>query len=164
MANKSGTAMAPREGAGVSILSDPFFRNFDQRMRRLFGEGFGRFLEPLPEESWSVTTWAPSCDIYETDNEIVVKAELPEVKKENILVSLENNMLTIRGERKFEEETKKENYHRIERSYGDFVRSFTLPSFADQNKINAEYKDGVLRVTIAKREETKPKQVEVKIK
>jgi HSP20 family protein len=164
MATKPGTAMAPREGAVGSILTDPFFRNFDQRMRRLFGEGFGRFFEPLPEESWSVTTWTPSCDIYETDNEIVVKAELPEVKKENIQVGLENNMLTIRGERKFEEETKKENYHRVERSYGEFMRSFMLPSFADPNKINAEYKDGVLRVTIAKREETKPKQVEVKVK
>jgi HSP20 family protein len=164
MATKPGTAMTPRESGVGSILTDPLFRSFDQRMRRLFGEGFGRFLEPLPEESWSITTWTPSCDIYETDNEIVVKAELPEVKKENIYVGLENNMLTIRGERKFEEETKKENYHRVERSYGEFMRSFMLPSFADPNKINAEYKDGVLRVTIAKREETKPKQVEVKVK
>ncbi|MCI0664775.1 MAG: Hsp20/alpha crystallin family protein [Acidobacteria bacterium] len=95
---------------------------------------------------------------------MVVKAELPEVKKENIKVSLENNVLMIRGERIYEEEAKKEYYHRIERSYGEFVRSFMLPSFADPNKINAEYKDGVLRVTIAKREESKPKQVEVKVK
>lgn len=163
MAEKSGTAIAPREGFGGLLSRDPFFRGFDRYLRQLFGEGFGRFPEPF-EEDWSLMTWAPSCDIYETDNDIVVKAELPEVKKENIKVSLENNMLTIRGERKFEEETKKENYHRIERSYGEFMRSFTLPTFADPNKINAEYKDGVLRVTIAKREEAKPKQVEVNVK
>jgi HSP20 family protein len=164
MANKSGTALAPREVIGGMLSADPFFRNFEQRMKRVFGEGFGRLFEPIAEESWSVTTWAPTCDVYETDNEIVVKAELPEVKKENIQVNLENNVLTIRGERKFEEETKKENFHRIERSYGEFERSFTLPSIADPNKINAEYKDGMLRVVIGKREEAKPKQVEVKIK
>ena len=164
MAEKSGTGIAPKENFGGLISRDPLFRGFERNMRRLFGEHFGRFLEPLEEENWSLTTWSPSCDIYETDNEIIVKVELPEVKKENIKVSLENNVLAIRGERKFEEETKKENYHRIERSYGDFVRSFRLPTFADPNKINAEYKDGVLRVSISKREESKPKQVEVKIK
>ncbi|MCI0337479.1 MAG: Hsp20/alpha crystallin family protein [Acidobacteria bacterium] len=163
MANKTGASLAPKEGFGGIISRDPFLRDFEQRMRRIFGEGFGRFFEPSAEESWSLTAWAPSCDIYETDNEIVVKAELPEVKKENIKVSLENNVLMIYGERKFEEETRKENYHRVERSYGEFMRSFTLPSFVDPNKINAEYKDGVLRVTIAKREEAKPKQVEVKV-
>jgi HSP20 family protein len=164
MANKSGTALAPKESFGGLFSTDPFFRNFEQKMRRYFGEPMGRFFEPFGEESWSVTTWTPSCDVYETDNEIVVKAELPDVKKENIQVNLENNMLTIRGERKFEEETKKENYHRVERSYGEFMRSFSLPPFADPNKINAEYKDGVLRITIGKREEAKPKQVEVKVK
>jgi HSP20 family protein len=94
----------------------------------------------------------------------VVMAELPEVKKEDVYVSIENNMLTILGERKFSEEMKKENYHRFERSYGEFMRSFTLPSFVDANKVNAEFKDGVLRVTLAKREEAKPKQIEVKVK
>lgn len=86
------------------------------------------------------------------------------MKKEDIHVSLENNLLTIRGERKFEEETKKENYRRVERSYGEFLRSFWLPSFADPNKISADYKDGALRVTIGKREEAKPKEIEVKVK
>jgi HSP20 family protein len=118
----------------------------------------------LWEENWSLTTWAPVCDIYETDNEIVVKAELPEVKKEDVHVSIENNLLTIRGERKLSEETKRENYHRLERRYGAFTRSFTLPSFADTSKINAEFKDGMLRVTLPKREEAKPKQIEVKVK
>lgn len=165
MANKPVTAMAPKEGIGGIIAADPFFRDFERGLRRFFGEGFGRFLEPAGGvEEWTLKTWAPTCDIYETDNEIVVKAELPEVKKEDIQVKLENNLLSIRGERKMEEEAKKENYHRIERSYGEFVRSFTLPSFADPNKINAEYRDGVLRVTIGKREEAKPKQVDVKVK
>jgi len=161
MANKTGTAMAPtatREG----LVFDPF-RNFEERMKRFFGEGFDPF-KKLAEENWSLATWSPTCDIYETDNEIVVKAELPEVKKEDVNVSVENNILTLRGERKFSEETKKENYHRLERSYGEFSRSFTLPNFVDAGKINAEFKDGMLRVTMPKREEAKPKQIEVKVK
>ena len=120
-------------------------------------------MEPLTEENWSMRAWAPKCDIFETDNEIVVKIELPDVKREDIKVSLENGLLTIRGERRFEEETKRESYHRVERSYGEFRRSFTLPDFADPGKVNAEYKDGILRVTVAKREEVKPKQIDVKV-
>lgn len=132
-------------------------------MRRFFGEGlnpFGKFAE----ENWSLSTWSPACDIYETANELVLKAELPEVNKEDVQVSIENNVLTIRGERKFEAETKKENYHRVERNYGEFIRSFALPTFVDASLINAEFKDGVLRVTLPKRAETKQKQVEVKVK
>jgi HSP20 family protein len=162
MANKSATAMAPRgfrEMAGF----DPF-RQLQERFNRMFGEGFDPFWRPFGEENWSLSTWAPACDIYETDNEVVVKAELPEVKKEDVHVSFENGVLTIRGERKFSEETKRDNYHRLERSYGEFVRSFTLPSFVDAGKINADFKDGMLRVTMAKREDAKPKQIEVKVK
>ena len=161
MANKSGTGLAPARGARELMGFDPF-RPFEERFKRFFG-GFEPFMTS-GEENWSLGAWAPACDIYETDNEIVVKAELPEVKKENVYVSIDNNLLTIRGERKFSEETKKENYHRVERSYGEFMRSFTIPSFVDANKVNAEFKDGVLRVTFAKREESKPKQIEVKIK
>jgi HSP20 family protein len=162
MAEKTGTALAPARALRELIARDPF-RYFQQRLNRFFEEPFGA-LAPFGEEPWSLTSWSPACDIYETDSEIVVKAELPEVEKENVHVTLENNVLTIRGERKFEENTERENYHRVERSYGEFVRSFTLPSFADPNKVNAEFKDGMLRVTIAKREEAKPKQVEVKVK
>ena len=115
-------------------------------------------------ENWSLATWMPACDIYENNNEIVVKVELPEVKREDVRVSIENNILTIHGERKLSEETKKENYHRVERNYGEFTRSFTLPGFVDTNKVNAEFKDGILRVTLAKREEAKPKYVEVNVK
>ncbi len=161
MANKTGTALAPvssREFLGF----DPF-RNFEDRIKRFFGEGFDP-LKKMSEENWSLATWSPTCDIFETDNEIVVKAELPEVKKEDVNVSIDNNVLSIHGERKLSEETKKENYHRLERSYGEFSRSFTLPNFVDAGKVNAEFKDGILRVTLPKREEAKPKQVEVKVK
>jgi HSP20 family protein len=161
MANKSGQALAPTRSFREMMGFDPF-RQFEDRFRRFF-EGIEPF-RTAGEEPWSLAAWAPVCDIYETDNEIVVKAELPEVKKEDVYVSIENNVLTIRGERKFSEETKKENYHRVERSYGEFTRSFTLPPFVDSGKVNAEFKDGMLRVTLAKREEAKPKQVEVKVK
>ncbi|HQR36118.1 MAG TPA: Hsp20/alpha crystallin family protein [Blastocatellia bacterium] len=162
MSNKTGTAMAPVANREF-VAFDPF-RNFEDRMKRVFGGEVFAPLGKLAEENWSLTSWSPSCDIYETDNEIVVKAELPEVKKEDVSVSIENNVLSIHGERKFSEETKKENYRRLERSYGEFSRSFTLPSFVDINKVNAEFKDGMLRVSLPKREEAKPKQVDVKVK
>jgi len=135
--------------------TDPFSL-LQNRLNRLF--------EPYAEETLPLTTWVPACDIYETDKEIVVKAELPGLKKEDVFVSIENNVLMIRGERKFEGEVKRENFHRVERTYGEFLRSFTLPTFIDANKILAEFKDGLLMVTLPKREEAKPKQIEVKIK
>lgn len=158
MTNKTGTAMVPMRALRELMGFDPF-RKFPER----FFEGFDPFLTS-GGENWSLVTWAPACDIYENNNEIVVKVELPEVKREDVRVSIENNLLTIHGERKLSEETKKENYHRVERNYGEFTRSFTLPGFVDTNKVNAEFKDGILRVTLTKREEAKPKQVEVKVK
>ena len=161
MTTKGATGMVPvKSGLG---LVDPFFRTFQERMNRLLGENLGAWMEPFTEENWSIKAWAPKCDIFETDNEIVVKVELPDIKLEDIHVGIENNMLTIRGERKFEEETKKENYHRVQRSYGEFRRSFTLPTFADPAKVHAEYKDGILKVSLGKKEEVKPKQIEVKV-
>ena len=162
MSSKSGTALAPMRSSREMSSFDPF-RQMQERFNRVFGENLD-FFKPMVEENWSLSTWVPACDIYENDNEIVVKAELPEVKKEDVHVAIENNVLSIRGERKFSEETKQENYHRVERSYGEFMRSFTLPSFVDASKVNAEFKDGLLRVTMAKREEAKPKQIEVKVK
>ena len=162
MANKAGTALAPMRGLRDMASFDPF-RQMQERFNRVFGENVDLF-KPMKDENWSLSTWAPACDIYENENEIVVKAELPEVKKEDVQVAIENNVLSIRGERKFSEETKEENYHRVERSYGEFMRSFTLPSFVDASKVNAEFKDGLLRVTMPKREEAKPKQIEVKVK
>jgi len=158
MANRTGTAMAPARSQLGLTTNDPF-RHFQERLNRFFGEAY-----PSHEENWSVTTWAPACDIYETENEIIVKAELPEVKKENVKVTLEDSVLTIRGERNLESETKRENYHRVERRYGEFVRSFTLPAITDPARIKAEFKDGMLRITMPKREEAKPKQVEVTVK
>jgi HSP20 family protein len=154
-----GTALAPLKVLR-GFSTDPF-REFQRRLNRFFGEEIG-FL-PEGEENISLSTWAPICDIFENENEVVVKAELPGLNKENVKVGVENNVLTIYGERKFEEETKRENYHRLERSYGDFIRRFTLPNYVDVGKIRAEFKEGVLNVTLPKRAEVKPKQVEVKV-
>jgi HSP20 family protein len=133
---------------------------FQNRLNRLFDFPFA----PFAEETLPLTAWVPPCDVYETDKEIVVKAEIPGLKKEDVFVSIENNVLMIRGERKFADEVKRETYHRVERSYGEFLRSFTLPTFIDPNKILAEFKDGLLWVFLPKREEAKPKQIEVKVK
>jgi HSP20 family protein len=151
-----GTALAPSK-IFRRLSADPF-REFQ---RHLFGEGVGFW--PEAGESVSLSTWAPACDVFETDHEIVIKAELPGLKRENVKVSVENNVLTIQGERRFEEETKQENYHRLERSYGEFIRSFALPNYVDTAKIGAEFKDGILNVTLPKRAEAKPKHVEVKV-
>jgi len=154
---KPGTAVAPARSA-LARRFDPFL---EMPFNRLF-EGLN-LLTPFAEE-FPLTKWTPACDIYETEKELVVKAELPGIKKENVNVTIENNLLTIHGERKFEEETKKDNYHRVERSYGEFMRSFTLPVFVDPAKILAEFNEGILKLTLPKREEAKPKQIEVKVK
>ncbi|MEW6369181.1 MAG: Hsp20/alpha crystallin family protein [Acidobacteriota bacterium] len=107
--------------------------------------------------------WSPAVDIYETGSDIVVKAELPEVDKKDIKISIESNTLTLQGERRVEKEIKEEDYHRIERSYGSFSRSFTLPVTVDQEKVQADYKDGVLRITLPKKPEHKPKQIAVNV-
>ena len=150
-----GTAMAPIKSLRNLMTADPFYL-LQNRLNRLF--------EPFAEESFPLTTWVPACDIYETAKEIVLKAELPGLKKEEVLVSIENNVLLIRGERKFEEDVKRENIHRVERTYGEFLRSFTLPTFIDANMILAEFKDGLLVVTLPKREEATMKQIEVKVR
>lgn len=156
----TATGLAPLRGFRNLMTTDPF-RAFQERMNRLFEEGWGPLA--FPEEALAVTAWTPSCDIYETEGEFVIKAELPEVKKENVHVTVENNMVTLRGERKFEEETKRENYRRVERRYGEFIRTFSLPVTIDAAKIKAEFKDGMLRVTLPKREEAKAKTVDIKI-
>jgi HSP20 family protein len=115
------------------------------------------------KEMLTVCEWAPSVDITEDEKEFLVKADLPEVKKEDVKVTVENGVLTITGERKFEKEEKGKKYHRIERSYGNFLRSFTLPDTVEGAKVNAEFKDGVLKVHLPKTEKAKPKSVEVKV-
>ena len=127
------------------------------RLSRVFGRrGNGN-------DEITLADWAPLADITEDDKEYVIKAELPDVKKEDVRVTVENGVLTISGERKFEKEEKKKKYHRIERAYGTFVRSFTLPDVADAGKVKAEFKNGVLTVHVPKSEKAKPKQVEVNI-
>jgi HSP20 family protein len=108
--------------------------------------------------------WSPAVDIIETENELVLKADLPEVKLEGIDIRVENETLTLKGERRFEKEEKAKGYHRIERNYGSFVRSFTVPSTVESDRVSAEYKNGVLTVTLPKKEAAKPRQVKVEVK
>ena len=134
------------------------------RMNRLFDESFRGAGRAVPDEDWALGgSWAPAVDIYEKDGNIVLQAELPGIDSKDVDIRLENNVLTLRGERKFDSEVKRDHYHRVERSYGGFTRSFTLPSIVDQEKIKAEYRDGVLRLTLPKREEAKPKQINIAI-
>ncbi len=115
------------------------------------------------ERGLVATEWAPAVDITEDDREYLIKAELPELKKEDVKVTVENGILSITGERKFEKEEKGKKYHRIERSYGTFTRSFGLPEDADTEKVEAKFSDGVLHVQVAKSEAAKPKHIEVKV-
>jgi HSP20 family protein len=160
----TGTHMLPTKGLHALLPTDPF-RLFPNRNNRLFEDAFNLFrpFAPFTEETLPLTTWTPLCDIYETEREIVLKMELPEVKKEDVRVTLENNVLTMRGERKFEERAEGENYHRVERQYGEFMRSFSLPTTVDPEGIKATYKDGVLAMTLPKRKDARPKQIEVKV-
>lgn len=113
------------------------------------------------KESITLAEWSPLVDITEDDKEYRIKAELPEIKKEEIKFTVENGVLVISGERKLEKEEKGRKYHGVERAYGSFVRSFSLPDDADADKVNAEFNDGVLKVHIAKSESARPKQIEV---
>lgn len=114
-------------------------------------------------ENSTLTAWVPAVDVYETEDELVIKADLPEVAEKDLDVRIENNKLTIRGERKFEQKVKEENYLRVERSFGSFSRSFTLPHSVDTQAIKAQYTEGVLAVTLPKRAESKPKQVKINV-
>ena len=135
---------------GVTALQD--------QINRLFNDNFER----VGEES-NLTAWAPSVDIYETEQELVVKADLPDVDPKDLDIRVENNILTIRGERKFEKKVNEENYLRVERSYGAFARSFTLANTINSEAIKADYHNGVLTLSIPKREEAKPKQIKVNV-
>jgi len=142
---------------------DPFreLENVHRRLTNLLDDG-GRSRRN-GKESMAVADWAPVVDITEDEKSYVFRAELPEVKKEDVHVTVEHGVLTLSGERKFEQEEKSKKYHRIERSYGSFTRSFALPDDVDGAKVNAAYKDGVLTVTVAKSESAKPKHIEVKV-
>ena len=128
-------------------------------VNRLFDNSFTRELSGHAD----LATWAPAVDIYETENELVVKAELPDFQDKDIDVRITNNTLTIRGERKFENNVKEENYLRIERAYGSFMRSFSLPNTVSSENIRADYRNGVLTLHMTKREESKPKQIKISV-
>ncbi len=132
---------------------------FEDRFNRLFNQTLSPF---FGEEGLRTWTWTPPVDIYETQDHVVIKAELPGVDPKDVEVRVENGTLYLQGQRKFENEVKDENYHRIERSYGSFVRNFPLPSSVDSDKATAQYKDGVLTLTMPKREEAKPKAIKIR--
>ena len=139
---------------------DPFrdLSVLQERMNRLF-EDAGRTYRG--DEAAATTTWSPAVDIFETENDIIVRAELPGIERKDIALNLDNNVLTLKGERKFEKETRQENYHRIERSYGGFSRAFSIPAIVDEEKIRADYKDGILSIALPKKEQVKPKQIKI---
>ena len=142
---------------------DPFkeMNELNKRLNSLFTLSPSR--QSDGKEAMTVAEWLPLVDITEDDKQYLIKAELPEVKKEEVKVTVENGVLTLSSERKFEKEEKDKKYHRIERAYGSFTRSFTVPDDADDSKVSAEFKDGVLTVRLAKDEKARPKSIEVKV-
>src|SRR5215468_8809741 len=141
------------------VRYDPFrdLRTLQEEVNRLFSTN----LRTFGDEGIGRGAWNPSVDIYENKDQIVLEAELPGMKQEDFDLSIENNVITLRGERKFEKTDETDNYHRVERSYGSFTRSFTLPQTVSAEGASAEYNNGVLRVTLPKREETKARRIQV---
>jgi len=131
-------------------------RDFDRLFREAFSPVFGKV-------ELSTRTWAPPVDIYETDENLVLKAELPGINPDSVEIRVEDNTLYLKGERKFEKEVKEQNYHRVERSYGTFTRTFSLPGSIDADRVAASYKDGVLTLTMPKKEEAKPKTIKINV-
>ena len=139
---------------------DPFreFATLQDRMNRLFPRG-----PEGQDESLTSTAFAPPVDVYEDEHNVTLKIEVPGIDEKDIDVRIENNTLTVHGERKFEKEEKEENYRRVERQYGSFTRTFTLPNTVNQESVQANYDKGVLKITLAKKAEAKPKQIKVNV-
>src|SRR5215470_10218992 len=133
--------------------------NLQEQLNRVFTD----LVDRSTSRESNLTTWAPAADIYETEHELVVKVDAPDVDPKDLDIRVENNILTIRGERKFENKVNESNYLRVERAYGSFARSFALASTVNAEAIQADYQNGVLALTIPKREEAKPKQIKVNI-
>jgi HSP20 family protein len=149
----------------LSVRRDPFneFGSFAKTINdlsRAFNAGLPRF----GDDGLVSGNWSPTVDVYEDQNGTILEADLPGVKPGEFELAIENNVLTLKGERKFEKKVEEGNYHRVERSYGSFTRSFTLPSTVDVNNVAADFKDGVLKVTLPRKEETKPRQIQVQVK
>ena len=140
---------------------EPFreFATLQDRMNRLFRDSFGEGRE----EALTTSTFAPAVDVYEDEHHITLKVEVPGIEEKDIDVRIENNTLTVHGERKYEKEEKEENYRRVERQYGSFTRSFTLPTTVSTENVTAHYDKGVLKVKLAKKAEAKPKQIKVNV-
>lgn len=140
---------------------DPFrgLSSVQEQMNRMFEDSFFR---GWGDDS-AITRWSPAVDIYETAGELVIKADLPDINEKDLDIRIENNTLTIRGDRKFENTVSEDNYLRVERAYGSFTRSFSLPNTVDTEAIQADYRNGVLTVKLPKREEAKPKQIKVSV-
>ncbi|MBD0371517.1 MAG: Hsp20/alpha crystallin family protein [Pyrinomonadaceae bacterium] len=143
------------------VRYDPFrdLRSLQDEVNRLFSTNLSRAFD---DEGIARGAWMPNVDIYENKDQIVLEAELPGMNREDFDLSIENNIITLRGERKFEKKDDGDNYHRVERAYGTFTRSFTLPQTVSAEGATAEYKNGVLRVTLPKREEVKARRIEIK--
>ncbi|HVG18641.1 MAG TPA: Hsp20/alpha crystallin family protein [Blastocatellia bacterium] len=158
---KTGTQLAPSRAFRNFMTVDPFreLLNLQRGINQLFDNSVGQG----SSEGVALNTWTPTVDIYEDETSFMIKLELPEVNREDVKVNLHENTLSISGERRLENEDKRDGYHRVERSYGQFYRSFTLPPNVNPEGINAQFKDGMLRLSIPKKEEAKPKQIEVNV-
>jgi HSP20 family protein len=145
------------------VRRSPFFElnSLQDRVNQLFNQTFGGFENAGFEQPLMSENFLPPVDILENEHNIIIQAEIPGVKQEDLKITLENNVLTITGERKFEHEEKKENFHRMERRFGKFTRSFTLPASVDAEKVNANFENGLLNITLPKREEFKAKQITI---
>jgi HSP20 family protein len=141
---------------------DPFreFSTLQDRMNRLFRESYG---PEGREESLTTTSFAPPVDVYEDEHSVTLKIEVAGIDEKDIDVRIENNVLTVHGERKFEKEEKEENFRRVERQYGSFTRTFTLPTTVDAEKVSANYDKGILKIALPKKAEAKPKQIKVNV-
>jgi len=141
---------------------EPFreFSTLQDRMSRLFRESFS---DPGRDESLVASSFAPAVDVYEDEHNVTLKIEVPGIEEKDIDIRVENNLLTVHGERKIEKEEKEENYRRVERQYGSFTRTFTLPNTVDTDNVQATYDKGVLKITLPKKAEAKPKQIKVNV-
>ena len=144
----------------MTFLARRDLSTLQDRMNRIFRESFS---PERPDEALTTSNFAPPVDVYEDEHNISLKIEVPGIDEKDINVSIENNTLTVHGERRFEKDEKEENFHRVERMYGSFTRSFTLPNTVDSDQVNAHYEKGVLKIRLAKKAEAKPKLIKVNV-
>ena len=144
----------------MTVLARREFSTLQDRVNRILRESF---TPQSPEEALTTSNFAPPVDVYEDEHNITLKIEVPGIEEKDINVSIENNTLTVRGERRFEKDEKEENYHRVERMYGTFTRSFMLPNTLDPEQVSAHYEKGVLKIRLAKKAEAKPKLIKVNV-